>query len=80
MQKDSKLFEDIATFASNAAGGAMNMKREFEAMLADKLGSFMANQQFVTREEFNVVRAMAEKARAENEALRKEIDALKGRQ
>ncbi len=77
MQKDSKFFEDIAGFASNAAGGVMNMKREFEAMIADKLASFMAKEQFVTREELSVVRAMAEKARAENDALRQEIEALK---
>lgn len=79
MQKDSKFFEDIASFASNAAGGAMNMKREFETMIADKLGSFLAKEQFVTRDEFEVVKAMAEKARAENTALRAELDALKAK-
>lgn len=79
MQKDSKLFEDVANFASNAAGGVMNMKREFEAMIGDKLAHFMAKEQFVSRDEFNVVKAMAEKARAENAALRAEIEALKAK-
>ena len=77
MQKDSKFFEGFADFASNAAGGAMNIKRELEGMIADKLAGFMAREQFITRDEFETVKAMAEKARAENIALRAEIDALK---
>ncbi len=77
MQKDSRLFEDFAKMASGAAGAAMDMRREIEAMLADKLERLVARGRFVTREEFEVVKAMAEKARAENEALRAEIEKLK---
>lgn len=77
MQKDSRLFEDVAKMISGAAGSAMDMRRELESMLADKLGRFMARERFVTREEFEVVKAMAEKARAENEALRAELSKLK---
>jgi BMFP domain-containing protein YqiC len=78
MQKDSHFFEDLAKLTSGAAGAMMNMKREFESMIADKLAGFMAQHQFVTREEFEVVRAMAQKAREENEALKKEIEQLRG--
>lgn len=77
MQKDSKLFEDIAKMASGAAGAAMDMRREFEAMVSDKLERIIARDRYVTREEFDVVKAMAEKARAENEALKAEIEKLK---
>jgi BMFP domain-containing protein YqiC len=77
MQKDSKLFEDIAKMVSSTAGAAMDMRREMESMLADKIERFMARERFVTREEFEVVKEMAQKARAENEALRKEIETLK---
>jgi BMFP domain-containing protein YqiC len=77
MQKDSHLFEDLAKMASGMAGAAMDMRREFEAMIVDKLERFMAHGRFVTREEFEVVKAMAEKARAENEALRAELEKLK---
>ncbi|MFM9890455.1 MAG: accessory factor UbiK family protein [Rickettsiales bacterium] len=77
MQKDSRLFEDVAKMISGAAGSAMDMRRELESMLADKLERFMARERFVTRDEFEVVRAMAEKARTENEALRAELSKLK---
>ncbi len=77
MQKDSKLFEDFAKMASGAAGAAMDMRREFEAMVTDKIERLMSRGHFVTRDEFEVVKAMAEKARAENEALRAELEALK---
>lgn len=77
MQKDSKFFEDIAKMASGAAGAAMDMRREFEAMMTDKIERLFSRGQFVTREEFEVVKAMAEKARAENERLQAEIETLK---
>lgn len=77
MQKDSHFFEDLAKMTSGAAGAMMDMKREFESMIADKMGQFMASNQFVTREEFDVVRDMAQKAREENEALKAEIAKLK---
>ncbi|MBX9725862.1 MAG: accessory factor UbiK family protein [Rickettsiales bacterium] len=77
MQKDSKLFEDIAKMASGAAGSLMDMRREFETMIGDKIERLVSNGRFVTREEFEVVKAMAEKARMENEALKAEIEKLK---
>jgi BMFP domain-containing protein YqiC len=77
MQKDSKLFEDFAKMASGAAGSLMDMRREIETMVADKLERLFAGERFVTRDEFEVVKAMAEKARAENELLRAEIEKLK---
>lgn len=77
MQKDSKLFEDIAKMVNGAAGAAMDARRELEAMVADKIERLVARGKFVTREEFEVVRDMAQKARAENEALRAELGKLK---
>lgn len=77
MQKDSKLFEDFAKFASGAAGAAMDMKREIEASVTDRIERLMARGNFVTREEFEVVKEMAQKARAENEALKAELEKLK---
>lgn len=77
MQKDSKLFEDFAKIISGTAGAALDMRRELEATLADKLERFMAKERFVTRDEFEVVKEMAQKARAENEALKAEIEKLK---
>lgn len=77
MQKDSKLFEDAAKLFSGAAGAAMDMRREFETLIADKIERIFARGHYVTRDEFEVVKAMAEKARAENERLSAELAALK---
>ena len=77
MQKDSRLFEDIAKIASGAAGAAMDMRRELEALVADKIERLVARGGFVTREEFEIVRDMAQKARTENEALRAELEKLR---
>lgn len=77
MQKDSRLFEDLARIGSAVAGSAMDARREMEAFVSDKLERLIAQDKFVTREEFEVVRAMAQKAREENAALRAEIEALK---
>jgi BMFP domain-containing protein YqiC len=70
MQKDSKFFEDIARVTSGAAGALMDVRREIESAIADKLERFMARERFVTREEFEVVKAMAQKAREELNALK----------
>ena len=77
MQKDSKFFEDVAKLTSGAAGAFMDMKREVESIVADKIERFLAKERFVTRDEFEAVKAMAIKAREENETLKAEIDALK---
>ncbi len=79
MQKDSKLFEGLADVASSAAGGLFNLRQDAEQMIADKLAQLLRHHQFVTREEFVRVQGMAEKARAENEALRSELEALKAK-
>jgi BMFP domain-containing protein YqiC len=77
MIKDSILIDDITKMASAAAGSVLDMKREVEAMIQAKLESYLSRSALVTREEFEIVKAMAEKARAENEALRRELELLK---
>lgn len=77
MQKDSAFFEDIAKLTSSAAGALMDIRRELENMVSEKVARVLSAHAFVTRDEFEVVRAMAQKAREENEALRAELAALK---
>ncbi len=77
MQKDSKLFDDMARMATNATGALFDMKREIEASVASQVEKFMEKAGTVSREEFEAVRTMATKAREENEALRAEIEKLK---
>lgn len=77
MLKDTKLFDDVAKMAASAAGSALDMKRELEAMVHSKIEAYLARTSLVTREEFEVVKEMAVRARTENEALREELAALK---
>jgi len=69
MQKDSRIYDDFAKLASGAMGTLSDVKREIEATLMDKIEKILGRMNLVKREEFEVVRKMAEKARAEQEAL-----------
>jgi hypothetical protein len=77
MQKDSKLFDDIARMMSGATNMAFDVKREMEAAIARQMEAFLGKTSLVTREEFEAVKTMALKAREENDALRKEWETLR---
>jgi len=76
MQKDNKFFEDIARVASGAAGGFMDMKRELESMVSAQLEKLLQKMNLVTKEDFDTVQAMLAKARAEQDEIKKRLDAL----
>lgn len=69
MQKDSQIFDDFTKLASGAFGAFSDMKRDVEAIVMDKVEKILSRMHLVKREEFEVVRLMAERARAENERL-----------
>ncbi|WP_420429675.1 accessory factor UbiK family protein [Kordiimonas sp.] len=79
MQTSNKFFDDMAKLATGAAGAAHSVKGEMEAHFRAWLDRQLAGLDLVSREEFEVVRDMAEKARLENEDLRAEIDLLKAK-
>ncbi len=76
MQTRSKVFEDLSQLMTNAMGVAQGAKDEAESAMKSMLDRWLADRDFVTREEFDAVRAMAQKAREENEALKARLDAL----
>ncbi len=76
MQTRNKFFDDISQMMTNAMGVAQGAKDEAEAAFKGMLDRWLADRDFVTREEFDAVRAMAQKAREENEALKARLDAL----
>jgi BMFP domain-containing protein YqiC len=78
MQTRNKVFDDFAQLMQNALGVAQGAKVEAETALKGLVDRWLADRNLVTREEFDAVRAMAEKAREENEALKARIDALEG--
>jgi len=76
MQSRNKVLDDISQLMTNAMGVAQGAKTEAETALASMIDRWLAERDFVTREEFDAVRAMAQKAREENEALKARLDAL----
>lgn len=76
MQTKNKMFDDLSQLMTNAMGVAQGAKEEAENAMKSLIDRWLAEQNFVTREEFDAVQAMARKAREENEALSARLDAL----
>ena len=79
MQGSNKIFDDISQLMTNAMGVAQGAKTEAETAMKSLVDRWMADRDFVTREEFDAARAMAVKAREENAALEARIVALEGK-
>ena len=79
MQTRNKVFEDLSQLMTNAMGVAQGAREEAETAFKSVIDRWLAERDFVTREEFDAVRAMAQKAREENEALKARIEALEGK-
>ena len=75
----NKLLDDVSQLVSGLGVAAQGVREELAQTLRGMLDSMLTEGALVTREEFEVVREMAEKARAENQRLQAEIDALKQR-
>jgi BMFP domain-containing protein YqiC len=78
MQSENRIFDDFVKFVNGAAGTFAGMAREGQADARAKFKEFLGGQDFVTREEFDAVKAMAAAARDEVDALRARLDALEG--
>ncbi len=76
MQSRNKFFDDMSQIMTNAMGVAQGAKDEAENAMKGWMDRWLADRDFVTREEFEAVRAMAQKAREENDALKARLDAL----
>ena len=79
MQSQNRFFDDLARVASNAMGALSGVKGEVESRLREQLERVLAGMDLVTREEFEAVKAMAAKARAEQEDLEKRVAELEAR-
>ena len=78
MQNRNKVLDDISQLMTNAMGVAQGAREEAETAAKSIIDRWLADRDFVTREEFDAVRAMAQKAREENGALMARIEALEG--
>ena len=75
-QSNNKVLDEIARLFTDAAGMAQGARREFETMVRSQGERLIGEMDLVRREEFEAVKAMAAKARDENEALAVRIAAL----
>ena len=76
MQSQNRFFDDISKVLNGLAGTVAGVGREAEAGARERAKEWFGGMDFVSREEFEAVKEMAAKARAEADALKKRIDAL----
>jgi len=76
MQTRNKILDDISQLMTNAMGVAQGARSEADTAIKSLMDRWLADRDFVTREEFDAVRLMAQKAREENEALKARLDVL----
>ena len=76
MQTENKFFEDLVKMANGFAGTVAGMGREAEGNAREKFKAWVGGEDFVSRDEFEAVKAMAAAARDENELLKARLDKL----
>ena len=79
MQSENKMFDDFVKMVNGFAGTMAGMGREAEASAREKAREWIGGMDFVSRDEFEAVKAMAAAARDENEALKARVAALEGK-
>ncbi|MBV0892234.1 accessory factor UbiK family protein [Paracoccus sp. Z118] len=77
MTQSNRMFDDLSRLMTNAVGVAQGARDEAETALKGWVDRWLADRDFVTREEFEAVREMAIKARTENAELRAMIEELR---
>jgi len=76
MQTDNPLLDGLARLFTDAAGAAQSVRAEIDVFMRQRLERLVADMDFVPREEFDAIKAMAARARSENERLEVRIAAL----
>jgi BMFP domain-containing protein YqiC len=79
VQSQNRIFDDLAKFINGAAGTLAGVGREAEASARERAKEWIGGLDFISRDEFEAVKAMAAAARDEAEALKARLDALEGK-
>jgi BMFP domain-containing protein YqiC len=79
MTPRNKMFDDLSQLMTNAMGVAQGARDEAENAMKSWMDRWLADRDFVTREEFDAVRMMAQKAREENAELKARLDVLENK-
>ncbi len=69
MQTENRFLDGMARFLTDAAGAAQAFRAEMETMVKARFERLISDLDLVQRDEFEAVKAMAAKARVENEKL-----------
>lgn len=79
MQFDHRLIDDLARVAGGALGTLSGVREDIEARLRQQFERILAGMDLVSREEFEVARAMAQAAREEQARVTARLEALEAR-
>jgi BMFP domain-containing protein YqiC len=79
MQTDNRLLDDLARMANGALNTLSGLREEIESRVRERVERVLANMDMVPRDEFEAVKAMAQKARAEQEDLAAKVVELERR-
>ncbi len=75
----TRFFDELAKLMTNAAGAAQGLRREVDTLVQAQMERLLNNMNLVKRDEFEAVKAMAQKAREENDALAARLALLESR-
>ena len=76
MQSRNRLFDDAARVAGGALGTLSGIRREIDGLVRHQIDKMLSGMDLVTRDEFDTVKAMATRAREENEELEARLQSL----
>jgi BMFP domain-containing protein YqiC len=79
MQTENRLLDDLARMANGALNTLSGLREEIESRVRERVERMLADMDMVPREEFDAVKAMAQKARAEQEDLAAKVSELEQR-
>ena len=79
MQTENRLLDDLARMANGALNTLSGLREEIESRVRERVERMLADMDMVPREEFEAIKAMAQKARAEQEDLAARVAALERR-
>lgn len=79
MQSQNRFLDDFSKIVNGAVGTLAGVGREAESAMRERFREFMGGFDFVSRDEFEAVKAMAAAARDEADALKARLDALEAK-
>ena len=79
MQSENRLFDDLVKMVNGVAGTMAGVGREAESSMRERMREWVGGMDFVSRDEFDAVKAMAAAARDENEILKARVAALEAK-